>query len=192
MASNITSRDALTSRVIPQMKLGTPSTTPSSTNSSKASNTPDPDISRYSVHGNAAVTGGAGRLALEASRALLQHGLMGLVILDLPSSIDSSKAAIDILIKDFSHATILMIPMDVSDEKQVDEAFTATKESLGFIDMLLCFAGVVDTSPSLEVNAATFRRIMDINMTGTFLCAQAAAKLMVAQKRGGSILFTAS
>lgn len=37
----------------------------------------------FPFHGNAAVTSGAGRLALEASRVFLQHGLMGLVILDL-------------------------------------------------------------------------------------------------------------
>lgn len=190
MSSTITSRDALTARVLPQMRLGTPSNTPSSANPSNASNTLAE--SRFAIHGNAAVTGGGGALGLKAGRALLQHGLSGLVIMDLSSSIDSSKAAIDLLIQDFPNARIVKSPVDVTDEKQVDEAFVAAKNALGSIDMLLCFAGVVDTSPSLEVKAATFRRVLDINTTGSFLCAQAAAKLMVDQKTGGSILFTAS
>lgn len=194
MSSNetITSRENLKSRIIPQMKLGTPSTTPFSSNPSKSHNAADPAKSRFSIDGNAALTGGAGTLALVASRSLLQHGLSGLVIMDLASSLDSSKGTIDLLIQDFPDAKILTTAMDVTDQKEVDDAFVIAKEGLGSIDMLLCFAGVVDTTPALELSVAKFRKTLDINTTGTFLCAQAAAKMMVDQKTGGNILFIAS
>lgn len=190
----ISSRDALTSRVIPQMRLRNPSIPTSSSKPSEASKSgaSDPARSRFSIHGNAAVTGGAGNIALAASRALLEHGLSGLMILDLPSSLESSEVAIDLLAQDFPNAKIMKNPLDVSDEKQVDDAFAIAQGVLGSIDILLCFAGVVDTNHALEVSAATFRKLLDINTTGSFLCAQAAAKLMVSQKTGGSILFTAS
>jgi sorbose reductase len=63
---------------------------------------------------------------------------------------------------------------------------------LGDIDILLCFAGVVGCTHALEMSAAEWRRTLEINTTGSFLCAQAVAKQMVASGKGGSIVFTAS
>jgi sorbose reductase len=60
------------------------------------------------------------------------------------------------------------------------------------VDHLLCFAGVVGCQHALAMTAAEWRRVLDINTTGAFLCAQAAAKQMVQQGHGGSIVFVAS
>lgn len=62
----------------------------------------------------------------------------------------------------------------------------------GSIDILLCFAGVVGCLHAIEMTPEQWRRTIDINTTGSFLCAQAAAKQMQHQGTGGSIVFTAS
>lgn len=82
--------------------------------------------------------------------------------------------------------------MDVTDEAAVAAATTAAATELGGIDMLLCFAGVVGCAHALELDASAFRKTIDVNTTGTFICAQAAARTMVTQGRGGSILLVAS
>lgn len=46
--------------------------------------------------------------------------------------------------------------------------------------------------PAETYDVEKFRRLIDINLTGTFLCAQAAGKIMIEQKTGGSIVFIAS
>lgn len=57
--------------------------------------------------------------------------------------------------------------------------------------MLLCFAGIVGCIPSIDVAASAFQKVINVNLTGSFLCAQAAARFMTGNG-GGSILFTAS
>lgn len=58
--------------------------------------------------------------------------------------------------------------------------------------MLCCFAGIVGVTHALDMSAAEWRRTHDINLTGSFLCAQGVARQMIAQGTPGSIVFTAS
>jgi NAD(P)-dependent dehydrogenase (short-subunit alcohol dehydrogenase family) len=53
-------------------------------------------------------------------------------------------------------------------------------------------AGISGHTPALETPAAQFRHIFDVNVTGSFLVAQAAARRMVGQRQGGSIVLIAS
>jgi NAD(P)-dependent dehydrogenase (short-subunit alcohol dehydrogenase family) len=64
--------------------------------------------------------------------------------------------------------------------------------SLGSVDHLICFVGVVGCVETLEMPVSQWRRILDINTTGSFICAQAAAKQMVKQGNKGCITFIAS
>lgn len=67
-----------------------------------------------------------------------------------------------------------------------------TALQLGSIDILCCFAGVVGCTHSMEMTADEWRRTLDINTTGEFLSAQAAARHMRDSGRGGSIVLVAS
>ncbi|KAJ9620112.1 hypothetical protein H2203_007876 [Taxawa tesnikishii (nom. ined.)] len=138
------------------------------------------------------VTGGAGTLALSAGRALLEHGLTSLVLFDLATTITSSATALDALRTDFPAARISTLAVDVTDDTAVSTAFASTAASLGSIDMLLCFAGIVGCAHALSTTPQQWRRTLDVNATGAFLCAQAAARQMAKQGTGGSILLTAS
>jgi sorbose reductase len=82
--------------------------------------------------------------------------------------------------------------VDVRDETAVSEAVQSSVKVLGPISTLCCFAGVVGCTPALTMSATEWRRTHDINLTGSFLCAQAIAHQFIAQGTSGSIVFTAS
>ncbi|KIW26059.1 uncharacterized protein PV07_09188 [Cladophialophora immunda] len=186
-------RSALTSRIIPTMSLSTaenPLTAPLAP--IQATSPTDRAAARFQVEGNAVLTGGAGTLALVSARALLEHGASGVALMDLQATIHASSQAISQLKEDFPNASIHTIQVDVTSESDVDKAFHVASDLMGSVDMLCCFAGIVGCVHSISATASQFRKVIDVNLTGSFLCAQAAAKRMVESKFGGSIVFTAS
>ena len=80
---------------------------------------------------------------------------------------------------------------DVADARQVDAAFARVDELLGGVDVLIANAGISIRKPFLEIEEADWQRVLDVNLTGVFRCAQQAARRMVAAD-GGVILMTAS
>jgi NAD(P)-dependent dehydrogenase (short-subunit alcohol dehydrogenase family) len=83
------------------------------------------------------------------------------------------------------------IRCDVADETQVADAFARVDELLGGVDVLVANAGISIRKPFLEIEEADWRRVLDVNLTGVFHCAQQAARRMDAGD-GGVILMTAS
>lgn len=75
------------------------------------------------------------------------------------------------------------IAVDVSEEAAVIAAFAKAGEMLGGLDALATCAGIYETTPFFETTAATFRRVHEVNVIGTFLCLREAAKLMAAGGR---------
>ncbi|KUJ18736.1 NAD(P)-binding protein [Mollisia scopiformis] len=188
-----TDRDDLTSRVLPEMVFSTG-------DSSSMTAPPEPAPShltpaqraqlRFSVTGNAIVTGGAGTLGFEAAKALLEHGLQNLMIFDVNPT--QAQPKLDALSAEFPSSKIHAMKVDITDDVAVSHAVESTAEILGSVDILLCFAGVVGCYHALEMTSQQFRKTIDVNTTGNFLVAQAAAKQMVKQGTRGSITFVAS
>src|SRR6202789_92439 len=87
-----------------------------------------------------------------------------------------------------ARGTVVAMQLDVTDPASVSRAF----ESLPGIDILVNNAGVVRSAPALEQSEADWDEVMDTNLKGVFLVAQAAAKAMRASGRGGSIINVAS
>jgi NAD(P)-dependent dehydrogenase (short-subunit alcohol dehydrogenase family) len=79
---------------------------------------------------------------------------------------------------------------DVAREAEVEPAVAALTDRLGGLDGVVNAAGIAVLQPALETDAATFLRILDINVVGSFLVARAAARLM--RGRGGAIVNIAS
>nr|GAT48068.1 general substrate transporter [Mycena chlorophos] len=202
MAGDNYSREALRERTIPFMTLSTaenPLTAPITRRNDPALSDFTPAevaTRRFAVSGNAIVTGGAGMLALEVVRALLEHGASGVALFDLAASFASAHAqtAIPALRQDFPDRKILEKVVDATDEDGVARGVAESVEEFGEsgVQILLCFAGVVSTVHAEEMTGAQFRRVVEINTTGSWICAQAVGKQMIAQKTGGSIVFTAS
>jgi meso-butanediol dehydrogenase/(S,S)-butanediol dehydrogenase/diacetyl reductase len=80
---------------------------------------------------------------------------------------------------------------DVADGAQVADAFAQVDELLGGVDVLVANAGISIRKPFLEIEAADWQRVLDVNLTGVFNCAQQAARRMHGGD-GGAILMTAS
>lgn len=77
---------------------------------------------------------------------------------------------------------------DVASGDDVTELVEVAERELGGLDILVNNAGILDLSPALEVSEEAWDRVLGINLKGAFLCASAAAKVMVAQGTGGRIV----
>ncbi len=80
---------------------------------------------------------------------------------------------------------------NVADAAAVADAFARIDQLLGGVDVLVANAGISIRKPFLEIEATDWQRVLDVNLTGVFHCAQQAARRMVAAG-GGVILMTAS
>ena len=87
-------------------------------------------------------------------------------------------------------APVLAVATDVTQAAQVDALFAATRERFGRVDLLFNNAGISANGIAFdELTVETWRAVVDVNLTGMFLCAQAAYRAMKAQSpRGGRII----
>ena len=83
----------------------------------------------------------------------------------------------------------LTLTLDVTDEAATEQAFARIVAHFGRLDGLATCAGIVDTTGFLDLDAARFRRVTDVNVLGTFLSMKAAGARMQA---GGRIVTIAS
>jgi NAD(P)-dependent dehydrogenase (short-subunit alcohol dehydrogenase family) len=87
-------------------------------------------------------------------------------------------------------ASTLLVPTDVTDPASVAALFGATKQAFGRLDLLVNNAGMGSPAvPFEDIPFEQWQRVVDTNLTGTFLCAQAAFRIMKDQNpRGGRII----
>jgi len=137
------------------------------------------------VSGRAIVTGAARGLGEAIASRLVADGWM-VALVDTADEVETTAAR---LAATTPGATALGIVADISREEDVERAVTHTVDALGGVDALVNNAGiggpdtsVVDTDPS------EFRRVLDVNLVGSFLVARAVARVMLGQGSGGSIV----
>jgi len=89
-----------------------------------------------------------------------------------------------------SGAKSLVVPTDVTDQASVKALFAKTSETFGRLDVLFNNAGIgAPAMPLEDLPLETWRKVVDTNLTGLFLCTQEAIRLMKAQDpRGGRII----
>lgn len=101
------------------------------------------------------------------------------------SSEDSKKVAEEIR---NNGGKAYSIPGDVSKPSDVNNLVQETVEEFGHLDVMICNAGIQTESSFINMNFEQWQKLMDINLTGTFLCGQRAARQMLKQEKGGSII----
>jgi len=131
-----------------------------------------------SMTGLFAVTGGGSGIGRGVCRRLAREGAR-VAVLDL-----NGGAAEDAAKEVGGEAHVL----DVSDPASVGEVFGRLDSLQG----LVTCAGISDVTPIVAMTAQTWRRVVGVQLDGTFFCLQAAARIMVAQGTGGTIVNTAS
>lgn len=87
-------------------------------------------------------------------------------------------------------AKALALKCDVSQPDDVDSMMEATLKHFGRLDILINNAGITWGAPAEDYPLERWRKLLDVNVTGTFLCCQKAAKTMIDQKYGKIINFT--
>jgi NAD(P)-dependent dehydrogenase (short-subunit alcohol dehydrogenase family) len=89
-----------------------------------------------------------------------------------------------------SGATTLAVPTDISDREAVRALFRQVAERFGRLDLLFNNAGIAARGVPIEdLTIDEWRAVVDVNLTGTFLCTQEAVRLMRAQQpQGGRII----
>lgn len=142
-------------------------------------------VERFS--GRAAlVTGAAQGIGLAIARRLASEGASVLLV-DIDGELAEQAAA------ELRASGWLAEAMagDIAVREDVRRAVAACQERFGRLDVLAANAGIADGEPFLDIEEASWRRIIDVNLTGTFFCIQEAARVMVASG-GGAIVATAS
>lgn len=87
-------------------------------------------------------------------------------------------------------ANALLLPCDVTDEEEVEEAFDLAFKAWGHLGALFNNAGIAMTgAPIDELDVSQWRKLIDINLTGSFICARKAFSIMRNQTpQGGKII----
>jgi NAD(P)-dependent dehydrogenase (short-subunit alcohol dehydrogenase family) len=127
----------------------------------------------------ALVTGGGGGLGRAICRGLAQAGAL-VVVADV--SLDSASDAVALLGQNSGRAFARQL--DVTSKEQVESAVSEVVEQWGAIDVLVNCAGRAIRGTALDYKEEDWNTIIDVNLKGTFLCCQAAGRVMAAQHRG--------
>ncbi len=132
----------------------------------------------------AIVTGAGSGIGAATARALAEDGYAVALAGRREATLQEAAAAVPV------DSRTLVVPTDVRDSASVRALFEATLDAFGRLDVLFNNAGV--GAPSLPLEDLTLEQwqtVVDINLTGSFLCTQEAFRIMKNQRpRGGRII----
>ncbi|MFE6227688.1 MULTISPECIES: SDR family oxidoreductase [unclassified Streptomyces] len=134
--------------------------------------------------GVAVVTGAGSGIGREVARALAAAGWSVALAGRRPGPLEETAAGLD-------GARTLLAPTDVTSPEEVADLFAAVRDRFGRVDLLFNNAGTFagGGTPVEDLAHDTWRAVVDVNLTGAFLCAQAAFRAMKEQSpQGGRII----
>ncbi len=137
-----------------------------------------------SINNRIAIITGAGRgVGQAAARLFARHGARVALFSQSAAHLDETLALIR---SDAGRDEPLSLRVvgDVSREEDVHALFERVLETYGRVDILLNCAGIVVTRPFVDMDVASWDRVIDVNLRGTFLCCRAAFRVMTAQRQG--------
>lgn len=128
-------------------------------------------------HAVCLVTGAAGGIGSAVARALLDAGAVVWLAGRDAARLQALEKTLD------APARTRVQAADVRDERSVQALFDAVVERDGRLDLLVNNAGTVAGAPADELALADWQRVIDVNLTGAFLCSREALRLM--KRQGG-------
>jgi len=140
--------------------------------------------------GVAVVTGAGSGLGRTIARALLGAGWQVALAGRREGALMESAETADPAIADWPAESALVVPADVTSPPSVAALFEAVNRHWGRLDLLVNNAGLFGPAAGIdEIDLADWRQVVDTNLTGSFLCAQHAVRMMKAQSPpGGRII----
>ncbi|MCK9802197.1 sugar dehydrogenase [Pseudomonas chlororaphis] len=125
----------------------------------------------------ALVTGASSGIGEAAAKALAAAGAS--VVLNYHSQPEpAEKLAADI---NACGGRAIAIGADVSQEEEVERLFAKTLEAFGFLDILVANSGLQKDAPVLDMTLEDWNQVINVNLTGQFLCARAALRIFTEQ-----------
>ena len=143
-----------------------------------------PDAARLLEGRRALVTGADSGIGQGIAYALAAHGAA--VAIDYVGDPSTAEAMVKELTK--AQARAIAINMDVADERSVTAGFAQARDAFGPIDLLVNNAGVEKKLSLVEMTLEWWQKVLDINLTGSFLCAREAARQMIDAGLKGAIV----
>lgn len=134
-------------------------------------------------HKVACVTGSGSGIGREIAMLYAQQGA-SVIVADI--RLESAQQVVAEIQQQGGNACA--IQLDVANEEQVGTAFAQMVQQHTRLDILVNNAGVSHVGTILETTLQDWERVMGVNATGTFLCARAAVKHMVAQEPQGGVI----
>lgn len=134
------------------------------------------------------ITGAARGIGKCLAEAFTEMGA-SIAIVDIDIE-EAEKTAGELADRYSAHTTA--IRCDVTDAEDVKRMMETFIKEYGTIDFAINNAGIVNTYPAEEISSKDFKKVVDINLNGVFLTAQAAARQMIKEGKAGSIVNTAS
>ena len=106
----------------------------------------------------------------------MEHDVAALALLDLDE--EEGKIALASLHLAYPEKgeKIIFYPVDVTDAEALGKTIHDIAERFMKIDILVCFADIVNSTRAIDYTPEGFRKICDVNMVGTFLTAQAVGR----------------
>ncbi len=135
----------------------------------------------------AVVTGGGTGIGKQMATALAELGADIVLCARKPERCEEAAAELREL-----GVRALGLRCDVTDEREVRELVERTVGELGRIDVLVNNAGTTWGASPEDMPLAGWQKVVDVNLTGAFLCAQAAGRAMIRRGEGGAIVNIAS
>src|SRR5438105_9596323 len=125
----------------------------------------------------AIVTGAAQGLGEAIARRLAAEGCSGITIADM--NLEKAKAVAESL-----PTKGLAMRTDVTEESQVAAMVASTVKTFGRLDLLVSNAGILIAHDIADFPSEEWRKVLKVNLFAYFLCAEAAARVMVGQETG--------
>lgn len=146
-------------------------------------------IDKFRLDGKTAfVTGGARGIGKSVATAFCEAGA-DVVIVDIDEA-EAEKTAQ--LLEKTTGSETMVVEADITVPEQVNFMMGKILESYGKLDIAFCNAGICMNIPAEDMTFEQWKQVIDINLSGVFLTAQAAGRQMLKQESGGSIINTAS
>lgn len=127
----------------------------------------------------ALITGATHGLGMAMAKAL---GHAGAILVINGHSKDKMEAALNTYKSEGLTAHGYLF--DVTDEQAVEQAVSAIEKEVGPVDILINNAGIIMRTPILEMSAADFRKVVDVDLTGPFIVSKYVGKQMISRKAG--------